>query len=101
MNDPEIDYLRKRLEDLSARIEEQNSKCIEDIAYLRGWRSGLVREIDHIQAQINILLAALIGTRPPCDAPGRNRAEAADASSGGENAAQTSDKPGTGAAFQT
>jgi hypothetical protein len=63
MSEPEIEYLRKSLDELREKMHERDHDSAKEIGYTRGWQEMMGVRIDRIEQRLDTLLFSLLDER--------------------------------------
>jgi hypothetical protein len=63
MSDPEIEHLRKSLDELRQMIYDRDHDQARELGYLTGWRETIGPRLDRIETRLDTLLFSLLDER--------------------------------------
>lgn len=64
MNDPEIEYLRKSLDELRQQLAERDAKIQRELGYAEAWRERVEAQLARVETRLENLLFSLSGAWP-------------------------------------
>jgi len=72
MSEPEIEYLRKSLDELREKIYDRDHDYASELGYSKGWREAVGVRIDRIEKRLDSLIFSLLDARQPAAKAGKH-----------------------------